>query len=749
MTFSRPALRRLNPWLPIAVGPILLFGIDLIRGRALFWGTPLLQFTPWHTAAKEIVLSGHLPLWNPWLGMGAPLFANYQSALLYPPNWLLLATDVAWGQTLLVLLHLVWAGFGMALLARSLGLGTFAQAISGIAYAMSGYLVARSGFLSINAAAAWLPWILYAAEGLVRSAGTSLEAPGGLLRGISWRAAALLGLVLGLQWLAGHAQVAWYTLVLLVVWAVFRARSNSVSIRKAVLMLAVAGALGFAIAAVQLIPTLEYASVSNRAGDLDPEFALTYSFWPWRTLGLIAPDLFGNPGTADYWGYGNFWEDAIYVGVLPLLLAIGALATKGVGRIKWFLLGVATIAFLFGLGSNTPIFKFLFEYVPTFSSFQAPARWNLWLMASFSLLAGFGAEHWKAAEGKKLYWLRLGTAGAIAVLVMATLINALDTDIEPTFTRAIATAGFWLAASGILALLRSDPGRKGWVAATLSVVVLDLFLAGRGLNPTLPAELSSAPSALGQEIQGDHRLYMPEELEQEIKFDVAFRFDSFQPGLDWSIVRESGLPNTTLLDRLPSVNNFDPMLPARYVLWMTKLEQIQLTQRERLLPTMDVGWQAVPGKNGLPIYEPILDPMRAWIVPLAEWVASPAEATRRATASTTDLSMTAFLEGKARPEQGGVGVVTALREQGPNVVELAIEAPEGGWLVLADTWFPGWVAELDGQVTESYPANGVMRSVWVPAGQHTVVFRYRPITVPLGLALTIFGLAAFATLRRM
>ena len=748
MTFSKPAFRRLNPWLPIAVGPILLFGIDLIRGRALFWGTPLLQFTPWHTVAKKIALSGHLPLWNPWLGMGAPLFANYQSALLYPPNWLLFATDVAWGQTLLVLLHLIWAGFGMALLARSLGLGTFAQAISGIAYAMSGYLVARSGFLSINATAAWLPWVLYAAEGLVRSAGRSSEASSSLLRSLGWRAAALLGLVLGLQWLAGHAQVAWYTLILSIVWVIFRARSNSAPIRSAVLMLPVAGALGFAIAAVQLIPTLEYASISNRAGDLDPEFALTYSFWPWRALGLVAPDLFGNPGTADYWGYGNFWEDAIYVGVLPLLLAIGALATRGIGRIKWFLLGVATIAFLFGLGSNTPIFRFLFQYVPTFSAFQAPTRWNLWLVASFSLLAGFGAEHWKVAAGKKLYWLRLGTAGAIAILVMATLINALDTDIEPTFTRAIATAGFWLAASGILALLRSDPGRKGWVAAALSVVVLDLFFAGRGLNPTLPAKLSSAPSALSQVFQGDHRLYMSEELEREIKFDVAFRFDSFQPGLDWAIVRESGLPNTPLLDRLSSANNFDPLLPARYARWMNRLEQIPPAQRERLLPTMDVGWQAVPRKNGPPIYEPIPDPMRAWIVPSVEWVASPAEAIRRATSSATDLSMNAFLEGSPRPEQGRAGVVTALRDDGPNKVELVVEAPEGGWLVLADTWFPGWVAELDGEATASFPANGVMRSVWIPAGQHTVVFRYRPITVPVGLALTVFGLAAFAYLRR-
>jgi hypothetical protein len=734
MTFSKPALRRVAPWLPIAVGPILLFGIDLIRGWTLFWGAPLLQFTPWHTAAKQIALSGHLPLWNPWLGMGAPLLANYQSALFYPPNWLLLVTDVAWGQTLLVLLHLIWAGFGMALLARSLGLGTFAQAISGIAYAMSGYLVARSGFLSINASAAWLPWILVAAESLVRSPHS--------------RSVALLGLVLGLQWLSGHAQTAWYTLVLLVAWVVYRARSNSGLTRTTILALVAAGTLAFAIAAAQLIPTLEYASVSNRAGDLDPEFALTYSFWPWRALGLVAPDLFGNPGTADYWGYGNFWEDAIYVGVLPILLAVGALATKGIGRIKWFLLGIAAIAFLLGLGRNTPIFKTLFEYIPTFSSFQAPTRWNLWLVAAFSLLAGFGAEHWKVAAGRKLYWLRLGTAGAIAILVMATLIGLVETDVEPTFTRSIAAAGFWLAACGILALLCSDPDRRGWSTLALSVVVLDLFLAGRGLNPTLPAEISSAPTTLSKEVPGNHRLYMSEDVEREIKFDIAFRFDSFQPELDWRIVRESGLPNTPLLDGISSANNFDPLLPARYVAWMERLEQLQLGQRERVLPYMDVGWQAASHQDGIPNYEPILAPARAWIVPLAEWASSPAQAMLQAMAPAHDFSVSAILEGESHPQQGGAGVVTVIRDQGPQSVELAVEVPEGGWLVLADTWFPGWIAELDGQATDSYPANGVMRSVWVPAGQHTVAFHYRPITVPVGLVLTVLGLSAFAYLRR-
>ncbi|MFQ5942364.1 MAG: YfhO family protein [Anaerolineales bacterium] len=731
MTFSKPASHKSLPWVPIAIGPILLFGIDLIRGRALFWGAPLLQFTPWHTAAKEILFSGHLPLWNPWLGMGAPLLANYQSALLYPPNWILLATDVAWGQTLLVLLHLVWAGFGMARLARSIGLGAFAQTVAGIAYAMSGYLVARSGFLSINAAAAWLPWILFAAEGVARSPKA--------------RSVAFLGLMLGLQWLSGHAQIAWYTLLLAGAWLVYRARANSDSIGRPILGLAAAGVLAFAISAVQLIPTLEYLAVSNRAGDIDPEFALTYSFWPWRLLGLLAPDLFGNPRTADYWGYGNFWEDAIYVGMLPLLLAIGALFSRSIGRLKWFLLGVAGIALILSFGSNTPIFTFLFENVPTFSLFQAPTRWNLWLVASLSLLAGLGAEHWKVAKGRKLYWLRLGTAGAMAIAVVAVLVALAETAVEPTFTRALATAGFWLTACGILALLRTGPKRKVWTAAALGIVVLDLFLAGSGLNPTLPAEINSAPTALSTEVTADHRLYMPSEVERRIKFGVAFRFDSFQPELDWSIVRASGLPNTPLLDRLPSANNFDPMLPARYVAWMEQLESAP-DLRDRVLPYMDVGWLVV----GVPARYVRVDqiPVRAWIVPRAEWATSPTEAIRRATASGFDLSHAVVLEGKPQPRKGGPGVVTALNQNGPNMVQIAVEAPDGGWLVLADMSYPGWRAELDSQATENYPANGFMRSVWVPAGNHTVSFIFRPITVPVGLVLSIVGLAVFGYLRR-
>jgi len=109
-------------WILIVIGPILLFGPMLVRGEVLYWGTPMLQFVPWHQFALEVLKTGHLPLWNPLLGMGAPLLANYQSALLYPPNLLLFLFGPEYGHGVLVTLHLIWAGVGMALLVRRLGL---------------------------------------------------------------------------------------------------------------------------------------------------------------------------------------------------------------------------------------------------------------------------------------------------------------------------------------------------------------------------------------------------------------------------------------------------------------------------------------------------------------------------------------------------------------------------------------------------------------------------------------------------
>ena len=185
--------------------PLLLLGGGIFTFKAIYWGTPMLQFVPWWEQAVDMLRAGELPLWNTEVGMGAPLFANYQSALLYPPTWLYLIGGliggvgvIAWLMAVLIVFHLAVAGYGMAAVLKRLGAGTWAQVFGGLAFGMSTYLVSRSQFLSINAAAAWLPWALAFGYDLVQS------------RKINWAFPKLIG-VLTLQLLSGHAQTAWYT----------------------------------------------------------------------------------------------------------------------------------------------------------------------------------------------------------------------------------------------------------------------------------------------------------------------------------------------------------------------------------------------------------------------------------------------------------------------------------------------------------------------------------------------------------
>jgi uncharacterized membrane protein YfhO len=64
--------------------------------------------------------------------------------------------------------------------------------------------------------------------------------------------------------------------------------------------------------------------------------------------------------------------------------------------------------------------------------------------------------------------------------------------------------------------------------------------------------------------------------------------------------------------------------------------------------------------------------------------------------------------------------------------------------VLTDTWYPGWRATVDGRETPIHEAYGALRGVVLPAGAHTVEFRYRPWTAYWGALFTALASAAAA-----
>ncbi len=764
------------PYLPIIIGPVILLSPVLFTGKALFWGTPALQFIPWWQWAFDTLLSGHLPLWNPLVGMGAPLIANYQSALFYPPNWIFFLfyvgggiTALAWSQALVVVLHLIWAGMGMVQVIRRLELGRLAQTIGGLAFSLSGYLITRAWFASVITTVAWLPWVLVLSFDLVH-------------RKRPRRTLLKLGFIIGLQLLAGHAQTTWYTWLLAGLWIGFWSWQNPQQLEqykfgrlKVVgrnwVLLGVAVLLGLGLAAIQLIPTAEYLMQSQRSTAVDYELAMGYSFWPWRFVGLLAPNFFGSQALGDYWGYGSFWEDAIYIGLIPILLALatlrnGLFSSKKnsnlphkshqpypVGFIR-FLLTVIIIAFIFALGDNTVIFPWLYKNVPTFSMFRSPTRFSIWAVFALAVLSSYGVEYWHKPVGRSLYWTRLGTMGAFAIMLGAGLgwwvLRDLVTDFRPTFVSALALAGLWGVGAGLSSLMAKDDthpptGHSSiWVAGVVLLVFTDLLVAGWGHNPSIAANfyqlssenLTPPPSNSGL------RVLLHPKTEDEIKYKQYFTLDTFDPHLNWDDLYSIPLPNLNMMQRIPVVNNYDPLVPGRYAQWMEKLADRDLQNYPSLLDIMAVDtlvWTE-PISATTTTTAQIAETQRVRWVPCARSAKTSQKALDLVFSGDVNFNAEVVLEGITKVQNQEcfpIDYSSKIVSETPNAISIQVDTLQPGWLVFSDIHYPGWKAFLNNEVVEIYSGNFLFRAVEVPVGQHEIKLIYQPWSFYSGVLISI------------
>jgi hypothetical protein len=427
-----------------------------LAGRVLAGGDVFTYFYPYWAEATRAIRAGRLPLWNPYLFLGAPFLANSQAGVFYPlnwPLWLLLPAHQSVHVT--IVLHLCLAALNAYLWGRaSLRLGRLGAWTVGATFALGGYLGAQVEHVNQLQGLAWLPLMLTLADTALDqvegqlSDRKSLDLPGSpQLPGLSAtfarvrRTAALVGLapvglvvVVSLVLLAGHTQTAFISLVGLAVyglgpalWRALRWRELGPPARRAACLVAVAG-LGIALAAVQLLPTWELSRLSVRAGGLPFNERVSFSLSPLYLPRALLPG-FAEPVLPEH------IEHVAYIGIAGLALAALALRSlrftvcnlqpavsnlqtaasslqpavlnlqPAVSRLQPAVLNLQpavsrlqastcllALGLFLSLGFYNPLYLLLARFVPGFAHFRVPARWLALTAAGAAALAGWGAD---------------------------------------------------------------------------------------------------------------------------------------------------------------------------------------------------------------------------------------------------------------------------------------------------------------------------------------------------------------------
>lgn len=384
-------------------------------------------FFPVFTFLHASVKAGELPLWTPDIFGGFPLLAEGQIGALYPPALAAVVLDPPTeGFLLLRLFHIALAVAGTYLFTRSLGVAPLGGVVGALAFGLGSFVVGQQHHANLLAATAWLPLLLACVERALGSAGWAAQ-----------RMIALAALVLGVEALATHVQPLMLSGALLVGYVLarqgwvaaraWREQGGLAGGRAALLVLADASAtllfvcaVGAMIAAAQILPLYELSQESWRASGWSYQDATEYSLPPINLVTLLLPFFFRTPDGGQ-WSLWQAWEVVVYVGVVPLVLAVVASLAVRRWAVTFFTL-VALASGLVSLGGYAPFGLYeLLWHVPGMHLQRAPARFTLITTLALAVLAAHGAD-WLARQGaaragrRRLVALQLTVLGLLALL---------------------------------------------------------------------------------------------------------------------------------------------------------------------------------------------------------------------------------------------------------------------------------------------------------------------------------------------
>jgi hypothetical protein len=475
-------------------------------------------------------------------------------------------------------------------------------------------------------------------------------------------------------------------------------------------------------------------------------------------LHFLLPNVMGNPvmGFEDLPGLlgwsetQNFNERTGYVGILPLFFAACAIALRRCKFTKFFFsLAIGSVLLIYGV----PPFPALMRALPVLCDVNQ-IRLLLVLGFSVAVLAGLGWDEFSRMMTRRR--TLIVAAGFCAIVGAALLwfwfvtgpkIHTLDSSHRAFLRRQFLILDGGMVLAVFLALW---PARwKGWIpmVAGLSWTAFDLLCFGTGYNPAITRELYYPRTPAIEWLQKDDSLFRIFGDGWVLSPNSAEIFGlSDARGCDFMTVRRyeelmTGHAGDFFFCQLPEqFPKTFPLLNVKYIL------------SPAALPLNPLFFELVYSKE-ISIYrfKPCQD--RALLVYHYQVVPERAAVLDRVSADGFDPREVLLLEDPPAPARQALGDGTAGANAGGSVrivsyesddVRIEASLPRPGYLLLLDTYFPGWRATVNGEPAPIHRADYNFRAVWLPAGTSTVGFSYRPESLRRGLFLCAAGLMALA-----
>ena len=335
---------------------------------------------------KELA-SGNLALWNPHIFCGAPFFAGFQAALLYPFNWLFMILSIEKAINFSIAFHVLMGGIFFYLWAQGRGLHHLACFLAAVEFMFCAphFLHIYAGHLSYLCTLIWIPLLFLAIDRIhEKSSGV-------------WMLLGIFAILM--QILAGHIQLVFYTGVAASLYAVLLLTRSKRKLRFCLMFLGVyVGAL--LLSSVQFLPGVQAAAECVRGPGTPLEFASMFSFPPENLITWLTPGLLGDMTAYPYWGRCYLWEMSLFFSVTGFALAIYALVFIK-GRTKIELSIMAILLLLLAFGYHMPWFSTLYAYVPGFNKFRANSKFICLATVFMIMLSATGMNHIFANGFKK------------------------------------------------------------------------------------------------------------------------------------------------------------------------------------------------------------------------------------------------------------------------------------------------------------------------------------------------------------